>query len=423
MPSAHRTAPTLETIPTEMKLMVASHLDPDVPLDLRWSQMAQHDAESRRASLRSLSLVSRSWAAALAGLKWQTLPVRAADLDCLLELARDWMPQHGPKVKSLVLLWWATADLSQFDDVSNFRRTLETAERFTGLTSSSAPLSERVSALQDALLATILRACSNLSDLKFLPQTVTSTRFFINNKGKILVVDADSTKLALQQIGGRITSADFLFWGATTRFYSAAVEALAWLPNLQHLRVGLEENSRDWWELIPAVSRLRRLLSLELDTPDIRPWLRRPELLPRNLTQCILSGTRHLDLQQLATILTSSPVVSLSLREFFLSDFQPRNYSPDNLRIEHLSIAGCTSPRLLNFFDAAPLKDVEFCANRRRTSPRINAERLNAFITKHRATLVSFNIDRALLAPSADVSAINRSLEQEGIAVRVVTVE
>ena len=270
------------------------------------------------------------------------------------------MPQHGPKFKSLVLLWWATADLSQFDDVSNFRRTLEAAERFTGLTSSSASLSERVSALQDALLATILRACSNLSDLKFLPQTVTSTRFFINNKGKILVVDADSR---------------------------------------------------------------RRLLSLELDTPDIRPWLRRPELLPRNLTQCILSGTRHLDLQQLATILTSSPVVSLSLREFFLSDFQPRNYSPDNLRIEHLSIAGCTSPRLLSFFDAAPLKDVEFCANRRRTSPRINAERLNAFITKHRATLVSFNIDRALLAPSADVSAINRSLEQEGIAVRVVTVE
>ena len=74
MPSAHRTAPTLETIPTEMKLMVASHLDPDVPLDLRWSQMAQHDAESRRASLRSLSLVSRSWAAALAGLKWQVRP-------------------------------------------------------------------------------------------------------------------------------------------------------------------------------------------------------------------------------------------------------------------------------------------------------------------------------------------------------------
>ena len=105
------------------------------------------------------------------------------------------------------------------------------------------------------------------------------------------------------------------------------------LPNLQHLRVGLEGISRDWWELFPAVSRLRRLISLELDTPDIRPWLRWPVLLPRNLTQCILSGTRHLYFQQLATILTSSPVVSLSLRESFLSDFQPRNYSPDNLRI------------------------------------------------------------------------------------------
>lgn len=195
------------------------------------------------------------------------------------------------------------------------------------------------------------------------------------------------------------------------------------LPNLQHLRVGLEENSRDWWELFPAVSRLRRLISLELDTPDIGPWLRRPELLPRNLTQCTLSGTRHLDPQELATILTSSPVVSLSLREVFLSNFQPRDYSPDNLRIEHLSIAGCTSPRLLTFFDAAPLKTVEFCARRQGDSDLISPERVEAFIKTHRKTLLSFKIDRALLAPSADVSAINRSLEQEGIAVRVVTVE
>ena len=62
---------TLETIPPELKLEIAAHLDPDVPLNLRWSEMAQREAQSHRATLASLSLVSRSWAAALAGRRWQ----------------------------------------------------------------------------------------------------------------------------------------------------------------------------------------------------------------------------------------------------------------------------------------------------------------------------------------------------------------
>lgn len=69
MQNAYRSGPTLETIPTELKLMIAAHLDPDVPHDLRWSQLAQHDAQIRRPTLASLSLVSRSWAAALEGLR------------------------------------------------------------------------------------------------------------------------------------------------------------------------------------------------------------------------------------------------------------------------------------------------------------------------------------------------------------------
>ena len=71
MQSAYRIGATLETIPTELKLEIASHLDPDVPPDLRWSKAAQHKAQSHRAAVRSFSLVSRSWAAALAGQRWQ----------------------------------------------------------------------------------------------------------------------------------------------------------------------------------------------------------------------------------------------------------------------------------------------------------------------------------------------------------------
>ncbi|TKA51041.1 hypothetical protein B0A53_05836 [Rhodotorula sp. CCFEE 5036] len=179
------------------------------------------------------------------------------------------------------------------------------------------------------------------------------------------------------------------------------MDFMAVLPNLQHLRVGLEQNPRHRWELFPTVSRLPRLVSLELDTTDISTWLQWPGFPPPDLTLFILSGTRPLYLHQLVIILGSSPVVSLSMREFFMSDLQPRDYSPDDLRIEHLSIAGY----------------------RRRASAIIGVKRVKAFIKKHRATLLSFKIDRALLAPSADVSAINRSLEQEGVSVRVVTVK
>lgn len=84
MQDADRAVPTFENIPAELNLTIAAHLDPDVPLDLRWSEMAQHEAQSRRPALRSLSLVSRSWAAALADLRWQvrrTLPLRGDVID------------------------------------------------------------------------------------------------------------------------------------------------------------------------------------------------------------------------------------------------------------------------------------------------------------------------------------------------------
>jgi hypothetical protein len=75
-----RTVPTLETIPAELKLVIADYFDPDVPLDLRWSQVAQYESQSRRAAVRSLSLVSRNWAVALEDLRWQVS--RAARSPC-----------------------------------------------------------------------------------------------------------------------------------------------------------------------------------------------------------------------------------------------------------------------------------------------------------------------------------------------------
>ncbi|KWU43005.1 hypothetical protein RHOSPDRAFT_35391 [Rhodotorula sp. JG-1b] len=123
MQSAYRIGATLQKIPTELKLEIASHLNPDVPPDLRWSKAAQYEAQSHRAAVRSFSLVSRSWAAALAGQRWQTVRLRVADLESLLELARDWMPRYGTKVKTVQLTWWTD------DDLRDLRRIRDTPER------------------------------------------------------------------------------------------------------------------------------------------------------------------------------------------------------------------------------------------------------------------------------------------------------
>lgn len=59
MQSAYRIGATLETIPTELKLMIASHLDPDVPLNLRWSEMRSwhlpYGGQQRPERFRALS--------------------------------------------------------------------------------------------------------------------------------------------------------------------------------------------------------------------------------------------------------------------------------------------------------------------------------------------------------------------------------
>lgn len=169
-----------------------------------------------------------------------------------------------------------------------------------------------------------------------------------------------------------------------------------------------------------GVSGLQRLVSLELDIASLSAWMQLRVHPLRNMTQFILSGVRDLQLMQLADVLTSAPIVSLCLRHFWVAHFQLLFRPPDNLRVKNLSIAGCTAPSLLDLFDSAPLKFVEFCAGRRGRSDRISPKRLRAFIRKHRATLRSVKVYHGALDPSADVSMINHALEREGISVRVV---
>lgn len=66
-----RVPPTLESIPTEIKLKISKHLDPTLPIEDRWSYVRQVEADEKRRAVLALSLVSRSWNAALEELKWQ----------------------------------------------------------------------------------------------------------------------------------------------------------------------------------------------------------------------------------------------------------------------------------------------------------------------------------------------------------------
>lgn len=249
MQSAYRIGATLETIPTELKLEIASHLDPDVPNDLRWSKAAQHDAQSHRAAIRSFSLVSRSWAAALAGQRWQvrlnapsfvapsrgktasdriqlkhsltrqTLRLRVADLKSLLELARDWIPRYGTKVKTVQLTWWThdeLRDLRRIYDTPGRQQALGVAERFTGLQPPSSKVLLRTFDLHDALVAWILQACSNFLHIKLIEQTLMPAIVCAetNEHNEISIRSGPSsgrTRCALQVAGSRISAADLSF--------------------------------------------------------------------------------------------------------------------------------------------------------------------------------------------------------------------
>ncbi|TKA51036.1 hypothetical protein B0A53_05831 [Rhodotorula sp. CCFEE 5036] len=363
MQNAYRTGPTLETIPTELKLEIASHLDPDVPLDSRWSEMAQHEAQSRRPVLRSLSLVSRSWAAALAELRWQTLHLRLADTERLLELARDFMPRYGAKIKKLVLVWWTIDDLSDLcyrsDTPSNSQlEALEASERFTGL-----------------------RA---LLHFKVVDRMTTRTLEF--KKGSKITISSSRTKNALQELGSRISSVDFssadLFFGYHSATASRYLDIFA---NVEHLSVRVDDDK-------PSA----------LDLQDLQ-------------------------VTELANILKVHPITSLCLRDLSIAGFQlPPSLSaprPGSIKVKNLSIAGRTDGALLDLFDGAPLKHVELCARRSgRNSARFSSQRIKAFIKKHCASLLTFKADR-LFFDAAELSAINRALEQEGVPVRVITVK
>ncbi|KAG0660616.1 hypothetical protein C6P46_004479 [Rhodotorula mucilaginosa] len=423
MPGVDRIGATLETIPTELKLMIADHFDPDVPLDLRWSQMEQHEAQSRRPTLASLSLVSRSWAAVLGGLRWQSLHIRASDTVRLLELARDYMPRYGAKVKTLLFTWWTVVDLENLDRLDgtpHIQQSLNALECFTGLRDPSEASILRMVRLHDALIATILRACPNLLGLKARPET-TAARYLSKYDDGEVAISPGRTKDALYQIGRGIRRADL----SRVQNCRSALKYLEMTPNIELLSIRAHAKSSllDMRHLVQTLSGMPQLFSLEFDS--VHPTaLEILSALPcSKMTQMVLSGTLSPQLQNLSDALKIHPITSLSLRDWSPSDGPPPSSRPQDLKIQNLSIAGRSASVLLDLFDAAPLKHVELCACRgSRNSNRINPNRITAFIKKHRATLLSFKIDRAILAPSVDVSVINRSLEEEGISVRVVTV-
>lgn len=351
----------------------------------------------------------------------QTLHLRAADTKHLLELARNSMPRCGAKVKTVVLTWWTDVDLRNLpreSRTSEIQQALDAAETFIGLENAAAHL-EKVLLLHDALIATILRACSNLLDLKVLRRI----HRVIRSEGDHHVeIHSKRTLSALADIGGRITAAG-LSLGAMSDLHMGLIVPLGLMPNITHLSIRVIDHASNnvMWNVFWSVCGLQELVSLELDTAGLSAWMELQMDIPRKMTQFILSGVRDLQLMQLADVLTAAPIVSLCLRHFSVAHFQLPFRRPNNLRIEKLSIAGCTAPSLLDFFDSAPIKTVEFCADRQGRSDHISPKRLRAFVRKHRNSLLSVKVHTGALGSSADVARTNHSLEREGISVRVKT--
>lgn len=403
--------------------------------------------------------MSRSWAAALAGQRWkvrqtprssssrgevvsvriqlkhsltrQTVRLRVADLENLLELARDWMPRYGTKVKTVQLTWWTDddlRDLRRIRDTPERQQAASAAESFIGLGSPYPSGWRETFDLPDALVAEILQACSNFLHIRLIEQTLIPVIVCAetNERNEISVhsgITSRRTRCALQVAGSRISAADLSF----ERFVLAAekyLDVLDMVPNVEHLSLRI---SRDHLFFMPdfflRLFQPQKLASLELSDTGISTLTALSAQPCSTLTQLVLSGMPSLQLAELADLLKVHPVTTLCLHDISLSDTQRPFSAPETFKLQNLSVTVETDGALLDLFDAAPLKKVEFCARRGGdTSNRITPQRITAFIKKHRASLLSFKADRVLF-DAAEKSEINRSLEEEDISVRVVTIE
>lgn len=360
--------------------------------------------------------------------------LRLADTERLLELARDFMPRYGAKIKKLVLVWWTIDDLSDLcyrsDTPSNSQlEALEASERFTGLRAVSDQPLQRVFDARDALIATILQACTKLLHFKVVDRMTTRTLEF--KKGSKITISSSRTKNALQELGSRISSVDFssadLFFGYHSATASRYLDIFA---NVEHLSVRVDDDkpsALDLQELLRKLPCVKTNVSLELDNISSSAIGTLSGWPCSNLTQLTLSEMPSLQVTELANILKVHPITSLCLRDLSIAGFQlPPSLSaprPGSIKVKNLSIAGRTDGALLDLFDGAPLKHVELCARRSgRNSARFSSQRIKAFIKKHCASLLTFKADR-LFFDAAELSAINRALEQEGVPVRVITVK
>ena len=363
----------------------------------------------------------------------QTVRLRVADLESLLELARDWMPRYGTKVKTVQLTWWTDddlRDLRRIRDTPERQQAASAAESFIGLGSPYPSGWRETFDLPDALVAEILQACSNFLHIRLIEQTLIPVIVCAetNERNEISVhsgITSRRTRCALQVAGSRISAADLSF----ERFVLAAekyLDVLDMVPNVVHLslRISHDPFSR-MPHFFPRLFQPQKLASLELSDAGISTLTALSAQPCSTLTQLVLSGMPSLQLAELADFLKVHPVTTLCLRDIFLSDIQHPFSAPETLKLklQNLSVTVETDGALLDLFDAAPLKKVEFCARRGgNTSDRIPPQRITAFIKKHRASLLSFKLD-GVLFDAADLSAINRSLEQEGVSVRVVAIE
>lgn len=359
--------------------------------------------------------------------------LRVADTERLLELARDYMPRYGAKVKKLVLVWWIVDDLSELSNRINMPsnsqlEALEASERLTGLNALPDQPLQRVFDVHDALIATILQACAKLPHLKVVDRM--TTRSLEVKEGSKITISSSRTENALQELGSRIGSADFSsadsFFGYN---YATASRYLNIFANVEHLSVRIDDKpyALDVQELLRKLPRLKTNVSLELDNISSSAIGTLSGWPCSNLTQLTLSDMPSLQVTELANILKVHPITSLCLRDLSIAGFQlPPSLSaprPSSIKVKNLSIAGRTDGALLDLFDAAPLKHVELCARRSgRNSARFSSQRIKAFIKKHCASLLTFKADRLFFA-AAELSAINRALEQEGVPVRVITVK
>ncbi|GAA5990871.1 hypothetical protein JCM10908_000058 [Rhodotorula pacifica] len=422
-----RPKPSLESIPTELKLKIASHLDPRLPNHLNWSYVARTEYEGRRSAVIALSQVSRSWAAVLENFRWQEIIVTPRATTELFDFVRTTLPGIARFIKKITFENWAHdwdtwCDPNGAGEVPDTKE-LAQIERLTKLPAAPSTMSDafRLLRARNALVGKVIATCTRANSIEIIGSL--RMDYLESYDGAIseqLVALKNRAEIALRHAGKRFSTVrlviddtsltdddqdfgDFNYLGCFRKVQNLTLET----NDVERADEYLMHNE-NLLDLAETLLYLPSLHTLKLVRSEWLIDLLEEAALPEKVTHLILEEM-YIAAPYLAAILADWPadISHLTLVDVDshrqTSELDAPFHLPD---LKYLSIASSAPPSLLGLFRASPLSHVELCVDPAPYQPYIKPDRVVRFAERHKETLTSLKIHDCVFGGHEKAGAI-----------------